>query len=84
MSKSSDIEVMTGIFENFPLDLSSIKTAHENLDSLMHKRYLKQDDGTIDPAMWSRLRLLTTAVNDLAWVISCIETEGDPDDYIPF
>ena len=84
MSKPTDIEVLADIFEHFPLDLSSIKTAHEKLDSLMYKRHLRQDDGTIDPVMWSRLRLLTTAVNDLAWVITCIETEGDPDDFIPF
>lgn len=84
MSKPTDIEVLAKIFEDFPLDLAQLMEAHKRLDNLVFCRDARHEDGSIDPKMWQRARLLTNALNDLVWVVNCIETDGDPDDFIPF
>lgn len=84
MSKPTDIESLAGICGDFPFDLSQLRALLHRLDDLKARRLDKTDDGSIDPKMWQRVNLITTALGDFVWAVECIENDGDPDDFIPF
>lgn len=88
MSKPTDIEVLSKIYEDFPIESSTLVALHKRLRDIVGKAQNGPPhgdaDGTIDAVTWKRARLLASAMNDFAWAVDCIESDGDPDDFIPF
>ena len=92
MSKPTDIEVLSKIYEDFPLDSEQVRRLKNRLSDIVGKaQNLRPEgdaDGTIDEQTWRRARALLRAFEDMHRAIWCIENNGDPSppiyDDIPF
>ena len=83
----TDAETYAAICADFPFDTATLKVLSERLQALREKvkpRFHSNADGTIAEVDWQRLNILSLAMRDLAAAMEMVETDGNPDDWIPF
>jgi hypothetical protein len=83
----TDDEVFSAICADFPFDSAQLEALHRRLDELLGRAQngrASGGDGTIGKDSWNRLRVLTWAMRDLITAMRIVESDGDPDDDIPF
>lgn len=77
----TDAETYAAICADFPFSTEVLRGLRKRLADL---RARPVPDGTIGPTDRERMRILTTAVRDLEDAMTMVETDGDPEDFIPF
>lgn len=77
----TDAETYAAICADFPFTTEVLRGLRVRLSDL---RGRVKPDGTIGPTDRERMRILTMAVRELEDAMKMVETDGDPEDFIPF
>ncbi len=83
----TDAETFAAICADFPFTTEALASLHRRLVDLRDKTQNIGPgcgDGTIDEATWKRLKILAAAIGETAEAMIMIETDGDPEEWIPF
>lgn len=79
----TDAETYAAICADFPFETVKLQTIHERLNATLVKAQTRPD-GTVAGPDFERLRILTWAMRDLVDAMKMVETDGNPDEWIPF